>query len=608
MIKASRQLRTQTARRAALQSPAPHVDTPHTQSAQPPDATATSPALAQRSLQSILQRASQLTADSLNAQPHTEAGQGVNSGAPAQSAVDYYSAPAFSTIQRKTSKLITADVLEAQKSIIFKDSYDALISFIEAYFDDTNAPEHNYGRRLRYIAEIGKDIGKWEAKHGPAEQPVTSFFKSTADKRRPLIKQLKDSLALEETQVQDDGLAQAKAAHKIDRDKLTEYLNEGASSTERMLKNTCEWFKLGKAKLYAVTPTGDSEARIAKAKMNVNRDEAWFPRGLKGSAGDILDAEVKYNERSVTDNTNVNLDQDGKVTGGWNVPGVVVITNPAKASKETVWETLRHEVQHDADFNKGRDAGAATHTAGAAFDATGATLKVNAAKTAYEVAGTTGQKTAGESARKTYEAEVALTRYKTEYRAYSYQEGETSGPYAKLDNTTRDKLHDGKLFTERQLQIFKHIYKGYDYTKSNWDADTPLTGGRTFRDEVVNYWNPDTEAFNKFNSPRVDDFYRALDVIGTKAPQTLLATKGGKDVAPVAVGGQVEDVTDAGVVKLLAAVNDLNGEDADYIFNDSQAMIKKIKAHLKGAALAKVLEDLKDMADFSKLASISLFD
>jgi len=79
-------------------------------------------------------------------------------------------------------------------------------------------------------------------------------------------------------------------------------------------------------------------------------------------------------------------------------------------------------------------------------------------------------------------------------------------------------------------------------------------------------------------------------------------------VAPVAPDGQVEDVTDAGVVKLLAAVNDLNGEDADYIFNDSQAMIKKIKAHLKGAALAKVLEELKDMADFSKLASISLFD
>jgi hypothetical protein len=554
-----------------------------------------SPALAAQTLRTILQRAQRLD----------EPGERATDQAPTEAA----NAPAFGAIQRKSTKVIAPEVLKKQESLLISDSYDAMISLVENYLDDSNAPETNYGRRLRFVGQLLKHVTDWEGVNGPVDQPIAnSFFTSTADKRRPLVKQLKDSLGQEETQVQDDGLKQAQAAHKIDRAKLKEYLDEAAASDDRMLKNTGEWFQLGKAKLYAVTPTGDSEARIDKAKMNITRDEAWFPKGMSGAAGDILDAEVKYNERSLTDQTNVQLDQDGKVTGGWNVPGVVVITNPAKASKETVFETLRHEVQHDADFNKGRDTNAAVHAAGKAFDLTGANLGVNAAKTAYEATGTTGQKAAGGAAYKTYEAEVSLTRYKTEYRAYSYQEGGTAGDYGKLDNSTRDKAFGGKLFTERQLAIFKHIYGGYDYTKNNWDADTPLTGGRTFRNEVVNYWNPDTEAFNKFNSPRVDDFYRALDAIGTKETNSKPATRNNRDVAPVAAGGQVEDVTDVGVINLLAAIEKLDGNDGDYIFNESPAMMKKIRAHLKGAALAEVLDKIKDLADFSQLGDISLFD
>ncbi len=554
-----------------------------------------SPELAQQTLQSILQRAQRLTSDKLNSEAPVAATQ--------EAAAGDRGAPASGTIQRKSTKLAPLAPLQKETSLIFKDTYDTIVQNVENYLDDATAPETNYGRRLRWTSAIGAWVGKWETEHGPVDQAVgKKFFKSTTDKRRPVLKALKDSVPVEDDQVQQDGLTQAKAAHKADREKLTEYLNEAATSPERMLRNTAEWFKLGKAKLYAATPTGDSEARIDKAKMNTDDDEAWFPEGMQGSAGDILSAEVKYNEKSLTDNTNVNLDEDGKVTGGWNVPGVVVITNPAKAAKEKVWETLRHEVQHDADFNKGRDAGAGVHAAGKEFDASGAALVKGAVK------GTTAQLLAGTKAKKAYEAEVALTRYKTEYRAYSYQEGESNGKYAKLDNSVRNKSHGGKMFTERQLAIFKHVYGGYDYTKTNWDADTPLTGGRTFRDEVANYWNPDTEAFNKYNSPRVDDFYRALDAIGVKEAQTKLAKTGGKDVGAVAGGGKVSDLTDLGVVNLLAAIDKLNGEDGAYIFNESPAMLKKIKSHLDGAALAKVLEELKDLADFSKLGDISLFD
>ena len=164
------------------------------------------------------------------------------------------------------------------------------------------------------------------------------------------------------------------------------------------------------------------------------------------------------------------------------------------------------------------------------------------------------------------------------------------------------------MFTERQLEIFKHVYGGYAYTKTNWDADTPLTGGRTFREEVANYWNPDTEAFNKYNSPRVDDFYRALDAIGLKEAQTKLAKAGGKDVGAVAGGAKVSDLADPGVVNLLAATDKLNGEDGEYIFNESPAMIKKIKAHLDGEALKEVMTRLEDLATFINFGDISLFD
>lgn len=556
-----------------------------------PSHTLSAPGAAQRALDSILERAKELASDSTSEEAQPPGHGGAVSG----------------VIQRKSTKLTPVATLKDHASVFFNDSYDRIIDITEAYLDDANAPPTNYGRRMRYLVVIRRRISEWEAKNGAVDRPIRKkLFASKTDKRREVLKLLSDSLATEQTHLEKAGLKDAKQHHKTDRAKLKEYLDEGAKSPERMLRNTCEWFQLGKANLYAVTPTGDSERRLEIAGMSPGKDEAWFPKGLQGEPGDVLHAAVQYNETDLTDQTNVNLDVDGKVTGGWNVPGVVVITNPARSNKETVWETLRHEVQHDADFNKGRDAGAGVHTAGKEYDATGAGLALNSDRTGFDVTGTTAQKNAGKTKMTTYEAEVALTRYKTEYRAYSFQEGETNGPYAKLDNSLRNKAHDGQMFTERQLAIFKHIYQGYAYTKTHWDANTPLTAGRTFREAVAAYWNPDTEAFNKYNSPRVDDFYRALDEIGLKEAKSKLDKGFGRDVAPVESDKKVDALDDPGVVKLLDAIDKLTGDDADYIFNESPAMLKKIGQHLKDPALTKVKSELKDMADFSKLGS--LFD
>lgn len=550
------------------------------------DYGAASSGTSKAALASIVQRAQQFTSAALNAQQNKS-----ESTASTRSL-------AFGAIQRKSSKLTAVSTLNQHKSTFFNDEYDAVIAEVVDYMDDGKLPETKYGKRMLRLEDIKKKITAWEEKEGKVDKPITwSLITPLADKRRPLLKQLDDSIPVEQDQLEKDSKAAAVQEHKKDRAKLQEYLDEARKSDERILKNSAEWFGVGKAKLYAVTATGDSDARLTKGGKSVAKDEAWFPRGNSAApGGHLLDAEATYNEKDLTDNTGVVLDDDGKVTGGWNTPGIVVITKPSTRSKETVFETFRHEVQHDADWNKGRDAGEGVHEAGKEFESTGAGLAATATG-GYNFTGSNAEKSAGRDAYKTQQAEISLTRYKTEYRAYSY-EGGPGGQYAALDNSVQNKPHGGKNFTERQLAIFKHIYAGYQYTKDNWDADTPLTGGRKFKDEVVKYFNPDTEAFNKYNSPMVDNFYRALDELGVKEAKTKLEPlMGGRDVSPVEGGKQVSDPKDPGVVKLINVIGRLSKEDATYILNESPAMLRKMGKHLAGKALQAVKHALQEEID-----------
>ncbi len=552
-----------------------------------------SPGSVQSSFASIVQRAQRFTSAALNAQAAKA------SPPPGQQPL------AFGAIQRKVSKLTPVATLNQHKSFYFKDEYDAVISEVEDYMNDSKVSATNYGRRMLRLEDIKKKIADWEAKEGKVDAPIErKMITPLADKRRPLLKQLDDSIPVEQDHLEVTGKAASTKAHKNDRAKLTEYLDQAGKSGERMLKNSADWFSVGKAKLYAATPTGDSDARLTKGGMDPDKDEAWFPEGRKSSpGGHILDAEATYNEKSLTDNAGVDLDEGGKVTGGWNKPGIVVITNPSSKPQSTVFETFRHEVQHDADWNKGRDAGEGVNEAGKEFDTTGAGLAPTISG-GHKFTGSNAEKNAGRAAYRTQQAEISLTRYKTEYRAYSYQGG-PGGQYAALDNSVQNKAHGGKNFTERQLAIFRHIYDGYDYTKENWDADTPLTGGRKFKDEVVKYFNPDTEAFNKYNSPRVDDFYRALDAIGVKEAKTKLEPlMEGRDVSPVEGGNEIGTAHDPGVKNLLHVIERLTAEDATYILNESPAMLTKMGKHLKGEALQAVKDELQEVITPTMLGDI----
>lgn len=337
----------------------------------------------------------------------------------------------------------------------------------------------------------------------------------------------------------------AKVNNAQDRGALVKAVEDGIKlrSTDRRLANSCEWVKAGKAKLYAATYTSDSDARITAAGMNATADAALFPNGMAGGNDHVFGSVIPvYRYDDLDNNTGVDLDEDGKTTGGWNVPGRIAIYNARKVPQAEVWSTLRHEVQHDADHSDDLEHGAV------------------------------GQEN------KNFEC------YKTEYRAYNYQQ---TG-YENLSMTTTVNKY-GYTWKERQLAIFEHIHGSYDHTQEFWDdsdsISTPSTKGTPHdttisaiekaaiearQARLVAYFNPDTEGYNKWNSVRVEDFYMTLKT----------------------VPDATSDEASAPIVTLLEKGKALKMEDARYIRGESPSFEAMLIAKLAGAAKTAVYKQI----------------
>lgn len=526
-------------------------------------------------------------------------------------------------LQKKAGNipLDTNMIRQAPRGIIGGGNYERVIERVREYHNDAIIPLDDFGRQIIQLEEIGKHIENWEQRHGPTNQPVKSGLLGIRrqDKRRLVLNNLKNKITVEELAVRQQGKDYADHQHDQDRSILGSYVQQGLSSDDRRLKNSCEWIRAGKTKLYAVTPTGDSYARLVKAGKNPQVDEAFFPEGVFGALGDINSGAVSYVKDDLRDNTNVTLTKT-KRTGGWNDPGdpgLIAVVSPAKKSQDNVWETLRHEVQHDADKNKGRDALARYRKAAENAEIImgdqdfqnisnpNRSIKDIAWQnllTKYADIGIiTNVVSAGGKAIKNSLAEIYLSKYKTEYRAYSYQ----GGSYSTLDNAIQNQSHDGYMFSERQLAIFKHIYGGYEHTKKGWDNDLVLTDGTKFRKAVQDYWNPDTEAYNKYNSVRIDNFYRALDIIGVKKKATTLEQQHGLDVAPVGV--KESDINSPLVQALLKVIVNLDANDLNYILNESSAIFNKIQLHLDGTALQAVENKLRILMRLENIRKSPLY-
>lgn len=399
----------------------------------------------------------------------------------------------------------------------------------------------------------------------------------TADRahgRTPAIRRL---VAPSDNALALDRASRALAAHKKDRAALMKIVRKGAKSKERRTRNACEWILDGRTKLYALSATGDNAERIAHLGVDPTETETWFPEG-DGGAGDLQSGVAMYNPLDLDDQTNVCVDEDdGPSTNGWNGDGYIAIMLRGGRMKEAeVLETLRHEVQHDADKNREKRAAAVPVAGDVQGDAT---------DLAQDFEG-----------------------YKTEYRAYSY-EGIAAKGYNKL-SPTKVVTKYGFKWSERQLEVFEQIHAGYDHTQRFWDdsfeagawatanpgetePDGPSDKGsfheasisanwqssiEARRQALVDYANPDDEGFNKYDSIRVDDFYQALDAVpaGTSS----------SSVKPM--------------YTLMWKTGFLGKPDARYILEESPDMRKKMKQQLIGEAYVTVHQALCSVAGVKK--------
>lgn len=373
----------------------------------------------------------------------------------------------------------------------------------------------------------------------------------------------------------------ALAAHRKDRAALMKIVRAGAKSSDRRTKNACQWILDGRTKLYALNATGDRDDRIAHLGEDPTTTETWFPEG-NGGPGDLNDAVAAYNPLDLDDQANVCIDtDDGPSTNGWNGAGfIAVMMGGGQMKKATVLETLRHEVQHDADKNRVKEQNAVAIVGDVQADA--------------------------DDMAKCFEA------YKTEYRAYTYQ-GTSGRSYNRL-SATKVVTKYGFKWSERQLEIFEQIHWGYEHTQQFWDdsfesgtwaaahpgkdgPDDPsdknsyhdATIGAQWKASIearrralVDYLNPDEEGFNKYDSVRVDDFYKALEAVPLGSADS--------DVKPIHI--------------LMWKIGGLGKKDARYVLEQSVDLRKKLKAHLIDEAYVSIFKALCVVAGVKKATPI----
>jgi hypothetical protein len=114
-------------------------------------------------------------------------------------------------------------------------------------------------------------------------------------------------------------------------------------------------------------------------------------------------------------------------------------------------------------------------------------------------------------------------------------------------------LVTGQKWTDRQYQIFLRIYRGYPVVEKAWKNDVAF-GGKTFREHVIAYVDPDKEGVNKLNSPQVENVYREL--------QNL----------PTSISVQAPGSAPPGaIVPLLTAIGTLTSAEAAYLLSSPAA-------------------------------------
>jgi len=229
----------------------------------------------------------------------------------------------------------------------------------------------------------------------------------------------------------------------VSRAKMNSWLDGAIAQTkDKVLRNSAEWVRSGRVKLFCQTKTHDSAARV-KAAHQPRRFVAIFGH----PAGALSEAQVPYLRKlkgeAAFDNTNVSIEAD---SGGFNTPGEIGIVDPINAGRKYFLDSIKHEVQHDADHTPETDEG----------------------------------------------------HFKSEVNA-RWTEG-------KFDNLSpvRRIQRMGQSWTVRQYAIFRDLWDNHDlygYVKDNW-TDSNAAKRTAWRAMVIGYRRP--ESFNPINSVRIE--------------------------------------------------------------------------------------------------------
>jgi hypothetical protein len=310
------------------------------------------------------------------------------------------------------------------------------------------------------------------------------------------------------------GVEEAMALQMSERAFLKAVVDTGARSADPIFANSCEWLIAGKVKLYAVTRVGSNYPR-APGVGNLNVMPNYLARGPGDVYGEPLheyfmpsdDAiqEAAWALRPVefpVDPNVISVDEKFLKNPGFAEAGIMVFPEPSTRDKAQFIKLIKHEVQHTADKHDSTD----------------------------------------------------IEKYKTEYRAYTYQEGPGERAKALEPRSERTVGDHTLLLNAHQERIVLELYgavKLYPYVQANWN--TP-----SFRDAVSAYQDPDSEGFNRFNSVRVDNLYLALE-----------ATEVGATVIPP---------------RVLSAIAALRADERKYVASDSALWKANLDRHFAGAA------------------------
>lgn len=384
------------------------------------------------------------------------------------------------------------------------------------------------------LTRLQTAIASWEAKRRPGRARVRGA-------QFARLEQDRDDLQRDVDYWLHAGFAAVKEKMIDYRLDAKRWLLAGADQTQDIrLRNSCRWVIDRRVKLFVVIRTADSRYRAelfakTRGEKRAPEDVAYFPNPNTpaalgaGGAGSLYGPMLAYDETRADDPGVVSE----KAKSGWNRPGRYIAVTEDGMETATVrnkwafYEVLRHEVQHDADKHRDKEL-----------------------SRPIREAGRQGER----------DFETIVREYRTEYRAHFYQGNRA------IDDAGHDPVRPsddayGLKWTPRQLHIYERIKREYP------DLREAMKLGK-FRATVNRYRDPDTEGFNKYNSPAIDDLYQALDAID--APSG--------------------DPDDPKVKRVLDIVAGLDHHHQRYIFrrSESRQLNEKIEACLVDEALARL--------------------